>query len=61
VIGTGFEEEEIERQFSIGEAFLKRAIEEKNKPDLGCDFGKGNYFGYRAVSYFGASTLDETY
>ena len=22
----------------------------KDKPELRCDFGKGNYFGYRAVS-----------
>lgn len=49
VTGTGFTEEEVERQFSLGQAFLSRPAEEKNKPELRCDFGKGNYFGYQAV------------
>jgi len=50
VIGTGFMDEEVIRQFSIGQAFFDSPLEEKNIPELKCDFGKGNYFGYRAVS-----------
>ena len=50
ITGTGFTEEEVTRQYSIGQAFFNRPLEEKNKPELRCDFGKGNYFGYRAVS-----------
>jgi len=50
VIGTGFSEEEVNRQFSIAEAFFKQPREQKDRPELRCDFGKGNYFGYRAVS-----------
>lgn len=50
VTGTGFTEEEVTRQFSIGQAYFNRPLEEKNKPELKCDFGKGNYFGYRPVS-----------
>jgi isopenicillin N synthase-like dioxygenase len=49
VVGTGFTDEEVTRQFSIGQAFFDSSLEEKNKPQLRCDFGEGNYFGYRAV------------
>ena len=51
VTGTGFTEEEVARQYSIGQAYFESPLENKNKPDLACDFSKGNYFGYRAVSY----------
>jgi isopenicillin N synthase-like dioxygenase len=49
VTGTGFTEEEVTRQYAIGQEFFNQPLEEKNKPELRCDFGKGNYFGYRAV------------
>jgi isopenicillin N synthase-like dioxygenase len=49
VTGTGFTDEEVTRQYSIGQAYFNRPVEEKAKPELRCDFGKGNYFGYRAV------------
>jgi len=49
VIGTGFTDEEVTRQYDIGQAFFDSPLEEKNKPELTCDFSKGNYFGYRAV------------
>ncbi|KAH8802915.1 2OG-Fe(II) oxygenase superfamily protein [Xylogone sp. PMI_703] len=45
VIGTGFTHDEVERQYSIGQAFFKEPIEEKKKAS--CDFSVGNYFGYR--------------
>jgi len=47
VIGTGFTEEEVIRQYSIGQAFFAQPREAKNKPELNCDFAEGNYFGYR--------------
>lgn len=50
VVGTGFTEEEVMRQYAIGQAYFNLPLEKKNKPELRCDFGKGNYFGYRAVS-----------
>jgi hypothetical protein len=50
VIGTGFTEEEVIRQYSIGQAFFAQPREAKNKPELKCDFAVGNYFGYRPVS-----------
>lgn len=49
LISTGFTDEEVTRQFSIGQAYFDSPLEERNKPELCCDFGKGNYFGYRAV------------
>jgi hypothetical protein len=30
----------------------------KDKPELRCDFGKGNYFGYRAVSMMKRFLMD---
>ncbi|KAH6662599.1 2OG-Fe(II) oxygenase superfamily protein [Halenospora varia] len=50
VIGTGFTDEEVTRQYSIGQAFFNEPLDVKNKPELRCDFGKGNYFGYRAAN-----------
>jgi isopenicillin N synthase-like dioxygenase len=50
VTGTGFSDEEVTRQYSIAQAFFNLPREEKDKPELRCDFGKGNYFGFRAVS-----------
>jgi len=49
VTGTGFTNEEVARQYDIGQAFFNRPLEDKGKPELRCDFGAGNYFGYRAV------------
>lgn len=49
VTGTGFTEDEVQRQYEIGQAFFDLPDEERDKPGLRCDFGKGNYFGYRAV------------
>jgi len=49
VTGSGLTDEEVNRQYDIGQAFFEEPLEEKNKPELRCDFSKGNYFGYRAV------------
>lgn len=50
VIGTGLTEDEVQRQYNIGQAFFDLPIEEKDQPQYKCDFTVGNYFGYRAVS-----------
>ena len=52
VTGTGFTDEEVTRQFSIGQAYFDSPLENKKKPELRCNFEKGNYFGYRAVCIF---------
>ena len=49
VTGSGFTEEEIERQFAIGQAFFGLPLEERNSNK--CDFANGGYFGYRGVSH----------
>jgi hypothetical protein len=38
------------QQYSIAQTFFDLPKEERDKPELRCDFGKGNYFGFRAVS-----------
>ncbi|TVY92558.1 UPF0676 protein [Lachnellula willkommii] len=53
VTGTGFTDEEVTRQYSIGQAFMNLPKDIKDKPELRCDFGKGNYFGYRAANQAG--------
>ncbi|KAF2093832.1 2OG-Fe(II) oxygenase superfamily protein [Rhizodiscina lignyota] len=61
VIGTGFTEEEIQRQYDIAQAFYDLPLEERDRPGLRCDFGKGNYFGYRAANekkIMGTDVLD---
>lgn len=50
LINTGFSEEEVQRQYDIGQGFFELPFEEKGKPEYRCDFTKGNYFGYRQVS-----------
>ena len=61
VTGTGFTDDEVQRQYQIGQAFFDLPIEERDKPELRCDFGKGNYFGYRAAhekKIMGTDVLD---
>ncbi|TDZ53693.1 UPF0676 protein [Colletotrichum trifolii] len=45
VIGTGIDDEQVLRQFSIGNTFFQEPLEEKRK--YPCNFAKGEYFGYR--------------
>lgn len=59
VTGTGFTEEEVTRQYAIGQEYFNLPLEQKNLPDLRCDFGNGNYFGYRAVRET-LNEMDET-
>ena len=49
VTGTGFTQEEVERQYDIGQSYFNLPLEEKGDPKYRCDFTQGNYFGYRAV------------
>jgi isopenicillin N synthase-like dioxygenase len=48
IIGTGFTQEEVDRQYDIGQAYFNLPIEEKGDPKYRCDFASGNYYGYRA-------------
>ena len=48
-MGTGLTEEEVQRQYNIGQAFFDLPAEEKGRAEYRCDFTVGNYFGYRAV------------
>lgn len=59
VIGTGLTEEEVQRQYNIGQAFFDLPAEEKDLPQYKCDFTVGNYFGYRAVSMPILGELDD--
>jgi isopenicillin N synthase-like dioxygenase len=52
IIGTGFTQEEVDRQYDIGSAYFNLPLEESGDPKYRCDFTKGNYFGYRAVRIF---------
>ncbi|KKY30462.1 putative flavonol synthase [Diaporthe ampelina] len=49
VTGTGLTEEEIQRQYDIGQAFFALPHAEKAQPRYKCDFASGNYFGYREL------------
>ncbi|CAL5867332.1 uncharacterized protein PFLUO_LOCUS1547 [Penicillium psychrofluorescens] len=50
VVGTGFTNEEVQRQYDIGQAFFNIPLEERTRPEYRCDFANGNYFGYRAAN-----------
>ncbi|KAF1357715.1 2OG-Fe(II) oxygenase superfamily protein [Lizonia empirigonia] len=50
IVGTGFTQEEVDRQYDIGQAYFNLALEEKANPKYRCDFANGNYFGYRAAN-----------
>jgi isopenicillin N synthase-like dioxygenase len=49
VTGTGLAESEIKRQYEIGQAFFNLPMEVKGAPQYRCDFGAGNYFGFRGA------------
>lgn len=49
VTGTGLTEEEIQRQYDIGQAFFALPHADKAQPQYKCDFASGNYFGYREL------------
>jgi isopenicillin N synthase-like dioxygenase len=50
IIGTGFTQEEVDRQYDIGQAYFNLPLSEKGDPQYRCDFANGNYFGYRAAN-----------
>ncbi|KAK0462574.1 gibberellin 2-oxidase [Desarmillaria tabescens] len=50
IVGSGFTQEELDRQLAIGNTFFKLPLEEKRK--FACDFSVGNYFGYREPTRF---------
>ncbi|KAK5192929.1 hypothetical protein LTR99_010704 [Exophiala xenobiotica] len=49
ITGTGLSDQEVQRQYDIGQAFFDLPLDKKNLPEYRCDFGSGNYFGYRAA------------
>jgi len=51
---TGFTEEEVQRQYDIGQSFFNLPPEVKGRERYRVDFGRGNYFGYKAVSVIAA-------
>ena len=48
VVNTGLDDEQVLRQFSIGNTFFKEPLEEKRR--FPCNFAEGEYFGYRENS-----------
>lgn len=48
VTNTGLDDEDVLRQFSIGNAFFKESLAEKRR--FPCNFAEGEYFGYRENS-----------
>ncbi|KAF2124933.1 2OG-Fe(II) oxygenase superfamily protein [Dothidotthia symphoricarpi CBS 119687] len=61
ITGTGFTQEQVNRQYDIGQAYLNLPLEEKGDLKYRCDFGQGNYFGYRAAhekTVMGTDVLD---
>ncbi|KAK7736521.1 hypothetical protein SLS53_006952 [Cytospora paraplurivora] len=49
VTGTGLTDEEVQRQYDIGQAFFAIPHGDKAQPQYKCDFANGNYFGYREL------------
>ncbi|KAH7024957.1 2OG-Fe(II) oxygenase superfamily protein [Microdochium trichocladiopsis] len=47
--GTGFTEEEVQRQYDIAQGFFANPHDAKSRPEYKCDFATGNYFGYREI------------
>ncbi len=61
VIGTGLTQQEVDRQYDIGQAYFNLPLEEKGDAAYRCDFVNGNYFGYRAAhekKIMGTDVLD---
>ncbi|KAJ8116790.1 hypothetical protein OPT61_g1873 [Boeremia exigua] len=61
VIGTGFTQQEVDRQYDIGQAYFNLPLEKKGDAAYRCDFANGNYFGYRAAyekKIMGTGVLD---
>lgn len=47
LVNTGFEPDEVQRQYDIGQSFFDLPSEEKDKEQYAVDFSNGNYFGYK--------------
>lgn len=50
VVGHGLTDEEVQRQYDIGQAFFAIPHEDKAQKVYKCDFASGNYFGYRELA-----------
>lgn len=49
VVGHGIPDDEVQRQYDIGQAFFALPHEAKAETAYKCDFASGNYFGYREL------------
>ena len=61
VVGTGLTQQEVDRQYDIGQAYFDLPLESKGDAAYRCDFANGNYFGYRAAyekKIMGTDVLD---
>lgn len=61
VVGTGLTQQEVDRQYDIGQAYFDLPFKEKGDVAYRCDFANGNYFGYRAAcekKIMGTDVLD---
>ncbi|KAH7320676.1 flavonol synthase [Stachybotrys elegans] len=61
LINTGFTPAEVQQQYDIGQAYFSLPPEDKGRAEFRCDFGQGNYFGYRAPhekTIMGTEVLD---
>lgn len=61
IVGTGLTQQEVDRQYDIGQAYFDLPLEEKGDAAYRCDFTNGNYFGYRAAyekKIMGTDVLD---
>lgn len=61
VVGTGLTQQEVDRQYDIGQAYFNLPLKEKGDAAYRCDFANGNYFGYRAAhekKIMGTDVLD---
>lgn len=38
LVGTGFSEDEVRRQYDIGQAYFNLPLEERARPEYRCDF-----------------------
>ncbi|KAF3346540.1 hypothetical protein VdG2_05200 [Verticillium dahliae VDG2] len=61
LINTGFNPEEVQRQYDIAKSFFGLETVDKGQPEYRCDFSQGNYFSWRAAhekTIMGTDVLD---
>lgn len=48
-MGTDLTQQEVDRQYDIGQAYFDLPLTDKGDAAYKCDLANGNYFGYRAA------------